>query len=147
MANETNQDPQNPTQDQPPPKQYATPRPGQSGERGTDERKPKNLDHIQSSEGDDEDQGSAAQKPGYDEDASTKGATGHGSADKQSHSSGQQDRSSGTSKPGGGTGQSSGSGGSGQSSGSGSRQTPGSGGAGGSSGSSNPQSDKGSGKR
>ena len=138
MANETNQDPQNPTQDQPPPKQYATPRPGQSGERGTDERQPRNLDHIESSEGDDEDQRSAAQKPGYDEDASTKGATGQSSAGKQSHSSGQQDRSSGTSKPGGGTG---------QSSGSGSRQTPGSGGAGGSSGSSNPQSDKGSGKR
>ena len=133
MANETNQDPQKPTQDQPPAKQYATPRPGQTGGRGTDEQTPKNLDHVESSEGDDENQTAAAQKPIYDHDASTKGATGQSSSDRQSSSSGQGGRSSGTSAPGGGTG---------QSSGSGPRQTPGSSSAGSSSGSGKPQSDR-----
>jgi hypothetical protein len=95
MANETNQDPQKPTQDQPPPKQYATPRPGQSGERGTDERAPKIPNQVESSEGDDEDRRAAEQGPEYDEDASVKGT--RGGTDKQPRPSG----GSGTTKPGG----------------------------------------------
>ena len=109
MPDQSNQDPQKPTQDQPPPKQYATPRPGQSGERGTDERAPKIPDHIESSEGDDENQSAAGQGPHYDEDSSVKGSTGRSSADKRSSPSGQTGQGSGTPKPGGSTGQSSGS--------------------------------------
>jgi hypothetical protein len=116
MTNESNQDPQQPTQDQPPPKQYATPQPGPPGERGTDERPSKTPGRVEST-GDDDDELSADKGSGYDQDSLVKGTT----------------------KPGGGTGQGSGSG-SRQSPGSG-----GSSGTGGSSGSSNPsggQSDK-----
>ena len=95
MANDTNQDPQKPTQDQPPPKQYATPRPGQSGERGTDQRAPKIPNQVESSEGDDGGRIAAEQCSEYDVDASVKGA--RRSTEKQPTPS----TGSGTTKPGG----------------------------------------------
>jgi hypothetical protein len=51
MSNETNQDQQTPTKDVPPPKQYATQHEGQPSEHGTDERRPKVPDHIETSGG------------------------------------------------------------------------------------------------
>jgi len=125
MTNERNQDPQDPTRDQPTPKQYATPRPGQSGDRGKDQKTPRIPDQVESSEGDDENQ--IAGSEGYDEDASTKGATGRSSSEKGSTPSNQRGAGSATQKPDAGSG---------QSSGSGSRQTPGSTGGGSPSGSS-----------
>ena len=83
MANETNQDPQQPTQDQPPPKQYATPRAPKSGEHGTDERQPIIPDQVESSEGNDEDRIAAEEGSVYEEDAAEKGATGRSSSDEQ----------------------------------------------------------------
>ena len=47
MSNETNQDRQLPTEDQPPPKQYATGHTGQPGEHTTDEHRPKVPDHVE----------------------------------------------------------------------------------------------------
>lgn len=47
MSNETNQDRQPPTHDQPPPEQQATERTGQPGERGTDERRPQLPDDVE----------------------------------------------------------------------------------------------------
>ena len=126
MANDTNQDQQNPTQDQPPPKQYATQRPGQSGERGTDERKPNIPRQVESSEGDDEDRTASEQGARYDEDANVKGGTGQSSADKQRTPSPQGGSGAGSNKPGGESR---------QTPGSGSRQGPASGGSGGTSGS------------
>ena len=128
MTNETNQDPQQPTKDQPPPKQYATPQPGQPGKRGTDERASKTPGRVESSEGDDDDQLSADKGAGYDEDGLVKGTTGNRGGDQRPKSPGQSGGSPGTTKPGTGTG---------QSQGSGSRQSPGSGGSGSSSGSGN----------
>ncbi len=119
MTHDRNQDPQEPTQDQPPPKQYATPRPGRPGERGTDERAPKIPDQMETSEGDDENQIAAEEGATYDENASVRGATGRSSSDKRPTPSGQAGGGSANPKPGAGTG---------QSPASGSRQTPGSGG-------------------
>ena len=123
MTTESNQDPQKPTQDQPPPKQYAEQRPGQSGERGTDERASKTPGRVESSEGEQD-----------DGDRMTAGGTTGGSSGGQRPTnpgqSGGSGGSSGTTKPGSGTG---------QGSGSSSRPNPGSGGSGtGSSGSGNP---------
>jgi hypothetical protein len=127
MTNERNQDPQDPTRDQPPPKQYATPRPGESKDRGTDQKTPRIPDHMETSEGDDENQIASSEGAVYDEDASTKGATGRSSSEKASTPSGQRGAGSATQKPDAGSS---------QSSGSGSRQTPGSTGSGSPSGSS-----------
>lgn len=126
MTNETNQDPQDPTQDQPPPKQYAAPRPGQSADRGKDQNTPRIPDRMESSEGDDENQIASEQGAVYEEDASTRGATGRSSSDKGSTRANQPDTDPATRKP--GTGSS-------QTPGSASRQTPGSSGSGGPSGS------------
>jgi hypothetical protein len=126
MTNERNQDPQDPTRDQPPPKQYATPRPGQSGDRGTDQKTPRIPDQVESSEGDDENQIAGSEGIRYDEDASTKGATGRSSSEKGSTPSNQRGAGSATQKPDAGSS---------QTSGSGSRQTPGSTGGGSPSGS------------
>ena len=76
MAQETQQDPQKPTQDQPPPKQHAPQRPRQPGDPGPDQSAPKLPEYVQSSEGDDEAQRAAEEGPGYDEDASIKGSPG-----------------------------------------------------------------------
>jgi hypothetical protein len=54
MSNETNQDRQPPTEDQPPQKQYATGPTGQPGEHRTDERRPKVPDHVETEGSDDE---------------------------------------------------------------------------------------------
>ncbi|MBV8145597.1 MAG: hypothetical protein JO184_11370 [Gammaproteobacteria bacterium] len=131
MPDETNQDPQKPTQDQVPPKQYATPRPGESGERGTDERTPKIPDHIESSEGDDEDRVASNQGARYDEDSSVKGSTGRSGSDKRSMPPGQSSHGAESPKPGTGADTK-------QNPGSGSRQTPGSSGGGSSAGSGTP---------
>jgi len=104
MANETNQDPQQPTQDQPPPKQYATPQPGRPGERGTDERTSKTPGRVESTEGDD-DELSADKGAGYDEDRLGKGTTKPGSGSGQgSGSSSRQSPGSGGSGTGGASG-------------------------------------------
>jgi len=100
MTNETNQDPQQPTQDQPPPKQYATQRPGQSGERGTDERATKTPGRVESSEEDDADQKAADEGVSYDEDASVRGTTGRSGGDKRPTTPDQSGGSSGTTRPG-----------------------------------------------
>jgi hypothetical protein len=55
-----NQDPQKPTEDQPPPKQYA----GQSS-RASGERKPKIPNQVESSEGDDENSTAAEKNADY----------------------------------------------------------------------------------
>jgi hypothetical protein len=47
MSNEANQDRQPPTEDQPPQKQYTSGHTGQPGEHGTDERRPKVPDHVE----------------------------------------------------------------------------------------------------
>jgi hypothetical protein len=107
MTNERNQDPQDPTQDQPPPKQYAGQRPGQSGDRGKDQKTPRIPDQMESSEGDDENQI----------------ASGQGAGSTRAN---QPDADPASRKPGAGTS---------QTPGSGSRQTPGSTGSGGTSGS------------
>lgn len=60
-----NQDQQKPTEDQPPPKQYAGQPPRPSGEHGTDERKPKIPNQVESSEGDDENSTAAEQNTDY----------------------------------------------------------------------------------
>lgn len=106
MTNESNQDPQQPTQDQPPPKQYATPQPGQPGERGTDERPSKTPGRVESTE-DDDDELSADKGAGYDQDNLVKGKTKPGAGTGQSSGSGSR-QSPGSS--GSGTGGSSGSG-------------------------------------
>ena len=75
-----NQDPQVPTEDQPPVKQYAGQQRGQSGELGTDERKPnlptdvESSEDVDSSEGDDETSTAAEQNAEF-------GGTGTGSGD------------------------------------------------------------------
>jgi len=126
MTNERNQDPQDPTQDQPPPKQYAGQRPGQSGDQGKDQKTPRIPDHMESSEGDDENQTASGEGTRYEEDASTRGATGRSSSDKGSTRTNQPGGDPSTRNPGAGSG---------QTPGSGSRQTPGSSGSGGTSGS------------
>jgi hypothetical protein len=114
MAKETNQDSQDPTQDQPPPKQYAGQRPQ---EHGSDQRRPNIPDRVEKSEGNDDDKLSGGGKSGYDEDASVKGTstkTGTQSPTKpgQSGSGGQKAPQGGQGSPRPGSG-SSGSGGSG----------------------------------
>ena len=69
-----NQDPQVPTEDQPPVKQYAGQQRSQSGERGTDERKPNLPTDVDSSEGDDEASTAAEENAEF-------GGTGTGSGD------------------------------------------------------------------
>ncbi len=96
MTNERNQDPQDPTRDQPPAKQYATPRPGQSG---ADHKKPRIPDQMETSEGDDENQIASAQG-GYDEEASTRGAT---SSQSPGSGSRQPTGATGSGKPSGST--------------------------------------------
>ena len=56
---------QTPLEDQPPPKQYAGQPPRPSGERGTDERKPKIPNQVEHSEGDDENSAAAEQNADY----------------------------------------------------------------------------------
>jgi len=60
-----NQDPQKPTEDQPPPKQYAGQSSREPGERGVGERKPKIPNQVESSEGDDENSTAAEQNADY----------------------------------------------------------------------------------
>jgi hypothetical protein len=101
-----NQDPQKPTEDQPPPKQYAGQSPRPSGERGTDERKPKIPNRIESSEGDEENSTAAEQNADYshssvprsDDDLVTGSGQGGGSSDpkERSKQGGQAGRESAT---------------------------------------------------
>ncbi len=109
MTNERNQDPQDPTRDQPPPKQYATPRPGQSGDDPKKPRIPDQMETSETSEGDDENQIASAEV-GYDEEASTRGATGRSSSDRQSTPSHRTGQDSASQKPAAGSSQSPGSG-------------------------------------
>ena len=63
MTNEINEDPQSPTQDSPPPKQYAHPSGGTPGERGTDQRTPKVPGRMEDEDDkDDKDQSAAGGK-------------------------------------------------------------------------------------
>jgi hypothetical protein len=115
-----NQNPQKPTEDQPPPKQYAGQAPRPSGERGTDERKPKIPNRVESSEGDDENSTAAEQNADYshssmprNDDLVTGSGQGGGSSDpsERSKQGGQSGREGGT-----GAGERGGSGASGSSS-------------------------------
>jgi hypothetical protein len=89
-----NQDPQKPTEDQPPPKQYAGQSSRASGERGIGERKPKIPNQVESSEGDDENSTAAEQNADYshsaiprtDDDLVTGPGQGGGSSDPKERS-------------------------------------------------------------
>lgn len=89
-----NQDPQKPTEDQPPLKQYAGHSPRPSGERGRDERKPKLPNELESSEGDDENSTAAEQNADYshssvprsDDDLATGSGQERGSSDQKERS-------------------------------------------------------------
>jgi hypothetical protein len=125
MSNETNQDPQKPTSDQPPPKQYATDRPQQSGEHGTDERGSSLPGRVEDSnrsdagrrKSSDDDMTGADRSSSGDKRPNTPGQGG-GSGTKQAPGQGGREGSSGSSRGGGSGGNESGRGGSSSSPGS-----------------------------
>lgn len=90
MSNETNQDRQPPTQDQPPRKQYATGPTGQPGEHRTDERRPKVPDHVET-EGSDDQRGKTSSGG-----ASDRLPTNQGTNDNKSKQRGQSGQEGGS---------------------------------------------------
>jgi hypothetical protein len=88
-----NPDSQKPIEDQPPPKQYAGQSPRPSGERGTDERKPKVPNQIERSEGDDENSTAAEQNADYSHSSMPRNDDLETGSDKGGRSSDPKERS------------------------------------------------------